>query len=116
MLYGDSPGHGSCKGAAERLGLAPENCYGAQMADMSHEVLTPFPDGMTAKEFHFVREVGETDAIINLCKMKTHSLERVTGAVKNLYGLICGYRKAAGHVKFPNATSLPGRWRISTAA
>ena len=104
VLYGDSPGHGSCKGAAERLGLAPENCYGAQMADMSHEVLTPFPDGMTAKEFHFVREVGETDAIINLCKMKTHSLERVTGAVKNLYGLICGYRKAAGHVKFPNAT------------
>ena len=78
VLYGDSPGHGSCKGAAERLGLAPENCYGAQMADMSHEVLTPFPDGMTAKEFHFVREVGETDAIINLCKMKTHSLERVS--------------------------------------
>ena len=40
--------------------------------------------------------VTEADAVINLCKMKTHALERVTGAVKNVYGLICGYRKAAG--------------------
>ena len=104
VLYGDSPGHGSCKTVAERIGVDQGECYGARMADMSHEVLVQFEEGMTAKEFHFAKEVTEADAIINLCKMKTHSLERVTGAVKNLYGLICGYRKAAGHVKFPNAT------------
>ena len=104
VKYGDSPGHGSCAGAAQKIGLTPENTFGAVLADMSEEVCTPFPEGMTAQEFYFAKEVTEADAIISLSKMKTHALERVTGAVKNVYGLICGYRKAAGHVKYPNAS------------
>lgn len=104
VKYGDSPGHGSCAGAAAKIGLTPENTFGAELADMSEEVCTPFPEGLTAQEFYFAKEVTEADAIISLCKMKTHALERVTGAVKNVYGLICGYRKAAGHVKYPNAS------------
>lgn len=104
IKYGDSPGHGSCQGAASKLGLDENDVFGAKLADMSQEVLVSYPEGMTAKEFYFAKEVTEADAIINLCKMKTHALERVTGAVKNLYGLICGYRKAAGHVKYPNAS------------
>ena len=58
----------------------------------------------SCKEFDFCKEVVESDAIINVCKMKTHALERITGAVKNVYGFICGLKKAAGHVKFPNDT------------
>lgn len=104
VLFGDSPGHGPCRTVAQRIGIDQGELYGAKMADMSQEVLVNFEEGMTAKEFHFTKEVTEADAIINLCKMKTHSLERVTGAVKNLYGLICGHRKALGHVKYPNAT------------
>ena len=105
VIYGDSPGHGSCSGVAGKLGLEKsEVIYGAVQTPMSEEVKVAYPDGMTAKEFYFAKEVTQVDAIINLCKMKTHALERVTGAVKNLYGLICGYRKAAGHVSFPNAT------------
>lgn len=103
VLYGDSPGHGSCAGAAAKIGLTEKNTFGAAVADMSQEVHVSFPEGMTAQEFYFAREAAEADAIINLCKMKTHALERITGAVKNVYGLICGYRKAAGHVKYPNA-------------
>lgn len=105
VLVGDSPGHGSCKAAAEKLGLSDSlTKYGARLSDMSEEVKVDFPDGLTAREFYFSREVTEVNAIINVCKMKTHALERITGAVKNLYGLICGARKAAGHVKFPNAS------------
>lgn len=104
VLYGDSPGHGSCVSAANKIGLEGDAVYGAKITDMSKEVKVTYDEGMTANEFYFCREVLETDAIINLCKMKTHALERVTGAVKNLYGLICGYRKAAGHVSFPNAS------------
>ena len=104
VKYGDSPGHGSCGGAAAKIGLTPENTFGAKLADMAEEVCTPFAEGMTAQEFYFAKEVTEADAVISLCKMKTHALERVTGAVKNVYGLICGYRKAAGHVKYPNAS------------
>lgn len=104
VTYGDSPGHGSSEGAAARLGLEEGNTYGARPADMAHEVTVPFPEGRTAKEFAFARGVTEADAIISLSKMKTHALERITGAVKNVYGLVCGYRKAAGHVKYPNAS------------
>lgn len=104
VMFGDSPGHGSCRSVAEKIGVADGELYGAGLADMSEETLVVFEQGMTAREFHFAKEVTEVDAIINLCKMKTHMLERITGAVKNLYGLICGYRKAAGHVKYANAT------------
>lgn len=105
VIFGDSPGHGSCEAAARKIGLGEgEETYGAAVANMSEEVLVSFEEGMTAKEFYFAKGVTEADAVINLCKMKTHALERVTGAVKNVYGLICGYRKAAGHVKYPNAS------------
>ena len=101
---GDSPGHGSCEGAMKLLGLNDETMYGAKLTPMSESVHIDFPEGMTCKEFDFCKEVVESDAIINVCKMKTHALERITGAVKNVYGFICGLKKAAGHVKFPNDT------------
>lgn len=44
----------------------------------------------------------EADAVINVCKYKTHSLMYYTGAVKNLYGLIPGLKKSDFHKKNPN--------------
>ena len=103
VKYGDSPGYGTCESALRMLGI-DEEFFGARMTPMSEAEHVDFPEGMTCKEFDFCKEIVESDAIINVCKMKTHALERITGAVKNVYGFICGYRKAAGHVKFPNAT------------
>ncbi|MBR5369207.1 MAG: DUF362 domain-containing protein [Lachnospiraceae bacterium] len=103
VKYGDSPGYGTCESALRMLGI-DEECFGARMTPMSEAEHVDFSEGMTCKEFDFCKEIVESDAIINVCKMKTHALERITGAVKNVYGFICGYRKAAGHVKFPNAT------------
>jgi len=107
VQYGDSPGHGSCQSAAEKLQL-PQRlaAFGVHRADMETEVLVPFPEGAVCRNFHFAKGITEADAIINLCKMKTHALERITGAVKNVYGFICGARKAAGHVMFPNASTF----------
>ena len=104
VSIGDSPGHGSCEGALKLLGLKEDNIFGAKFTPMSENVHVDFQEGLTCKEFDFCREVVESDAIINVCKMKTHALERITGAVKNVYGFVCGMRKAAGHVKFPNDT------------
>ena len=103
VRYGDSPAMGSCRGAAAALGLT-DGLYGASIADMSEAVSVDFPEGSTAKQFWFTREITEADCVIDLCKMKTHALERITGAVKNAYGFICGQHKAAGHVKYPNDT------------
>lgn len=106
VKVGDSPANGSCKQAFVQSGLTEEDLFGAQIADMTEEVLVEYPMGKAAKSFAFCREVTEADAIIGLCKMKTHALERITGAVKNMYGLICGMKKALGHVSYPNAASF----------
>ena len=101
--FGDSPGHDTGTHALERLGFqADEPVFGARLTPMSEEIRVDFPEGMTEKEFWFAREVTEADAIINVCKMKTHALMRITGAVKNLFGLLCGTRKAREHMRFPN--------------
>ena len=41
------------------------------------------------------------DIVINLPKLKTHNLTRLTGAVKNLFGLLPGLQKACLHRDFP---------------
>lgn len=38
--------------------------------------------------------------------MKTHALERITGAVKNSYGFVYGLHKAKGHTQYPSADSF----------
>ena len=43
----------------------------------------------------------QADAIINVAKYKTHSLMLYTGAVKNLYGLVPGLKKADYHRQKP---------------
>lgn len=103
VCFGDSPGHDTGTHALERIGFsADEPVFGARLAPMTEEVRVVFPEGMTEKEFWFAREVTEVDAIINVCKMKTHALMKITGAVKNLFGLLCGTRKAREHMRFPN--------------
>jgi uncharacterized protein (DUF362 family)/Pyruvate/2-oxoacid:ferredoxin oxidoreductase delta subunit len=43
----------------------------------------------------------EADVIVNLPKLKTHSLVLFTGAVKNMYGLLPGFRKKETHLIYP---------------
>lgn len=104
-LYGDSPGTGTGAKVADRLDLSREEpIHGARFTPMTQEVRVPFAEGLTETEFYFAQEVTQVDAIVNVCKMKTHALMRITGAVKNPFGLVCGYRKAMEHAKFPNAS------------
>ncbi|MEF8835696.1 MAG: DUF362 domain-containing protein [Candidatus Thermoplasmatota archaeon] len=59
-----------------------------------------FPGGDIKKNFKFLKIAEEVDGIINLPKLKTHSLTVFTGAVKNQFGLIHGLTKAAYHGQF----------------
>ena len=47
-------------------------------------------DGYVLKQTYVSKAVLDADVIINLPKMKTHSLAVFTGAVKNLYGVLPG--------------------------
>ncbi len=106
LSYGDSPGNPTTtpEKAAEGSGIgAMAAQFGIPQADFSTGSIVPFPQGKTAKSFYLCKGVQEADAYINLCKMKTHALERITGAIKNQYGCITGVNKAAGHADFPNS-------------
>ena len=53
-------------------------------------------------EFPITNYFFDADAVINLCKYKTHSLMSYTGAVKNFYGLIPGLKKSDFHKSHPD--------------
>lgn len=57
-------------------------------------------DGKVKKSFNLMKIVEEVDGIINIPKLKTHTLTIFSGAVKNQYGLVHGLTKAAYHGKF----------------
>lgn len=54
-------------------------------------------NGVVLKEAYLAREALEADLVVNLPKLKTHSLTLFTGAVKNLYGLLPGGLRIAYH-------------------
>lgn len=106
LSYGDSPGHGAFGKAAEDCGLAQvARAYGVSEGDFSNAT-TVSVQGRAANQFVLCNAMLETDCIINVCKMKTHALERVTGAVKNMYGAVFQMNKGLGHTKFPNPDSF----------
>ena len=57
-------------------------------------------------DYHLARIYWDVDAVINVCKYKTHSLMSYTGAIKNLYGLIPGVKKTDYHKEHPDHISF----------
>ena len=51
--------------------------------------------------FQLTAALDDVDMIISLPKMKTHQLMHMTGAVKNLFGLIPGLAKSPYHMRHP---------------
>lgn len=65
--------------------------------DIAGTVRVAVRNGGFLSEVEVARPLLEVDAIINLPKLKTHTATLFTGAVKNLFGLVPGTRKAYYH-------------------
>ena len=74
--------------------------------------------------FSVARPILEADLIINLPKVKSHSLTMLTAAVKNIYGAIPGYSKTTLHRLHPKPAAfgrlvktlwqvIPATWTIA---
>ncbi|MBQ2817035.1 MAG: DUF362 domain-containing protein [Clostridia bacterium] len=48
----------------------------------------------------------EADAVISLCKLKTHGYMAYTGAVKNMFGIVPGIIKAQYHLKYQDVSDF----------
>lgn len=107
LVLADSCGHGSTKVVIKGTGMDTYlEKYQIPAIDYSGGVTVAYPQGVQAKEFVLPKELLEQDCVISLSKMKTHALERITGAVKNSYGFVYGFHKAKGHTQYPSADSF----------
>ena len=84
--------------AAERAGIALNMDTGS--SDVS------YPQGKLLKKMKVINPILEADGVFNLCKMKTHMLMLMTGAVKNNFGIIPGMPKIAYHARMHNKESF----------
>jgi uncharacterized protein (DUF362 family)/NAD-dependent dihydropyrimidine dehydrogenase PreA subunit len=76
---------------AEEVGIALND-------DITFQVVS-YPAGDQFKRFEIITPVLESDSLINLCKLKTHGFMHMTGAIKNLFGIIPGLTKPGYHAK-----------------
>jgi len=102
LSYGDSPGFGSLRLYVRVMGYAHiAEEMGIDLADFTHAVEMSNEGNHLVKKFAVARAVAHADGIINISKLKTHALTRITGAVKNQFGCIPGARKAEFHSVMP---------------
>lgn len=81
---------------------------GAVIKNFDVEGIVPLnnPHQRGIKTFHVARPVVEADVLINIPKLKIHELLLLTGAVKNLVGIIPGAGKKELHQGAPKAEEL----------
>lgn len=97
---GDSPAIGSCLRAAEKAGIAKiAEETACPLVEFDRPVIPEKREGKYYKQLEIDRAVAEADAVINLPKWKTHGMMLLTLGVKNIFGCVCGPRKALWHLK-----------------
>ncbi len=67
-----------------------------------------YADGILTKHFDIITPVYQADAVFNLCKMKTHLFTVMTGAIKNIFGVIPGLTKTGYHAKLHDVQRFAG--------
>jgi len=107
IIIADSPGV-STPHTKKNLKNLYEKCEIAYLGKIENVILSydedfefvSFKEGSVLKQLQVIKPVLQSDVIINLPKFKTHSLTKITGAVKNMYGIIYGRTKTILHTKF----------------
>lgn len=106
VSLGDSPAGVSTEVAAHASGIA-QVCeeLSIPLVDFDDPVSILLERG-TYRRFEIAGPVLEADMVVNLPKLKTHSLTQVTFGVKNLFGCVPGARKQAWHLRVRNMTDF----------
>jgi uncharacterized protein (DUF362 family)/ferredoxin len=106
----DSPGSGD-QYNEKALKTIYETCGMRQAAEASGAQLNfdttyrpvSFQSGKLIKHFDVITPLHNAEGVFNLCKLKTHVFMRMTGAVKNNFGIIPGLMKPGYHVTLSDA-------------
>ncbi len=110
VVMGDSPGSGLPYTKAVLKKAYAESGY----VEVSEELGIPLnydtgyekvesPSGMVVKRFSIIKPAAEADAIVVVSRAKTHALTFVSGAAKNIFGVIPGLEKPLYHANYQSA-------------
>ncbi|MBD5641663.1 MAG: DUF362 domain-containing protein [Desulfovibrio sp.] len=105
----DSPAFGSARAVARAIGLSDAlKPLGLEARDFGkvRKVRLPLPRQKREIRLGIASEALEADLILSAPRVKAHSQLRVTLAVKNCYGVICGLRKAIIHARYGSSLEL----------
>ena len=103
-IVGDNPAVASTKSVLKSSGIgAVVESFGLEVPDLSETATLRCDRAERFNAFEVSRAILDADVLINLPKLKTHSLTYMSMAMKNLFGLIPGTRKARWHVRAPHA-------------
>jgi uncharacterized protein (DUF362 family)/Pyruvate/2-oxoacid:ferredoxin oxidoreductase delta subunit len=70
--------------------------YDLRVSSIAHE------SSKYIKQMEILKPLAEADIIVNLPKLKTHTMMTYTGAIKNMFGAIAGTAKADLHLRMPD--------------
>ena len=80
--------------AAEEAGAELNRDFGQKEAS--------FPEAAVAHTFAYTSYLDRADAIIDVCKLKTHGMMGMSAAAKNMFGVVPGTIKPEYHFRFPD--------------
>ena len=84
-----------------------------KICEEENVILLPFEnskiiDFKKGQNIPVLKELDDFDALISLPKLKTHILTKITGAIKNSYGLVIGHAKSHFHSIYPSPRKMSG--------
>lgn len=106
VVVGDSPGGLYNAAYVNRVyaatGMREAEQAGGRLNQDFGEREAQFPEGKVCRQFKYTAWLGDADAIINLCKLKTHAMMAMTCGAKNMFGAIPGTMKPECHFRYPD--------------
>ncbi len=106
VSVGDSPARASAASVARVSGIEKVcNELSIPLVEFDEPVQVLLEKGVY-RRFEIARPVLEADIVVNLPKLKTHSLTLVTFGVKNLFGCVPGSKKQGWHFRARNMSDF----------
>ncbi len=106
VIIGDSPGGlytaAFVNHVYDASGMDACVAAGAELNRDLGEASATFPEARVLKSFTYTAWLNTCDAVINICKLKSHGMMGMSAAAKNLFGIIPGTMKPEYHFRFPN--------------
>jgi len=100
VFLGDSPAFGSITSILSKNGIGEVvEDLGIGVVPFRSPVAVAVSNGVAFKSIEISAESRKFDVLINLPKLKTHTLMLLTMAVKNLFGAVVGVSKVGWHLR-----------------